>query len=42
MSDHHDARSVNRLKAFADTYPEAAGYLLNFSEVYVPQTCVRE
>jgi tetratricopeptide (TPR) repeat protein len=28
---------VNRLKAFADTYPEAAGYLLNFSEVYVPQ-----
>jgi hypothetical protein len=28
---------VNRLKAFADTYPEAAGYLLNFSEVYEAQ-----
>ena len=28
---------ANRLKAYIDTYPEAAGYLLNFSEVYVPQ-----
>jgi hypothetical protein len=26
-----------RLKAFIDTYPEAAGYVLNFSEVYIPQ-----
>jgi hypothetical protein len=26
-----------RLKAFVDTYPEAAGYVLNFSEVYIPQ-----
>jgi hypothetical protein len=27
---------ANRLKAMIDTYPEAAGYLLNFSEVYMP------
>ncbi|HEV2378374.1 MAG TPA: alpha-glucuronidase family glycosyl hydrolase [Terriglobia bacterium] len=27
---------VNTLKAYMDTYPEAAGYFLNFSEVYVP------
>jgi hypothetical protein len=28
---------VNRLKALIDTYPMAAGYLLNFSEMYIPQ-----
>ena len=32
---------ANRLKAYIDTYPEAAGYLLNFSEVYVPQNNAR-
>lgn len=28
---------VDRLKAYINTYPEAAGYFLNFPEVYVPQ-----
>ncbi len=27
---------VNRLKALVETYPEAQGYFLNFSEVYFP------
>jgi hypothetical protein len=27
---------INRLKALAETYPEAEGYWLNFSEVYYP------
>jgi hypothetical protein len=27
---------ANTLKAYIDTYPEAAGYFLNLSEVYVP------